>query len=289
MFYMMLTLSAMLLGIDFALNKIYQRNYGTSPKAVLLFNSLLGLTTAVIFFAFNGFKLRFSLYSLIMAGIMSTFVMCYNILGFRLLKSGTLTLYTLFLMTGGMILPYIYGLLFLHENFSLLRTAGLILILSGVILSNFNGEHINAKQILLCATVFILNGFVSIISKIHQSQETYACVNSAEFIILGGIFKFFLAGFLFFIFKNKSPAEKNPISLKKAVFIIAGSAAIGGISYLLQLFGAKTLPATLLYPFITGGSIIFSALADLILFKEKLSSKLLLSIFLCFTGTLMFL
>ena len=289
MYYLMLTGAAMLLGADFALNKIYQKVHGTAPKAVFFFNSLLGLITAVIFFCINGFKLDFSLYSFVMAGLMSALVMCYNIIGFRLLRSGTVAMYTLLLMTGGKVLPYIWGLLFLNEDFSLLRTAGLAVILSGVILSNFSGERVNIKQIVMCVAVFVLNGFVSIISKMHQSQTSFDSVNAAEFIILGGIFKFLLAGILFLVFKNKDSSESGGIPLNKAVIIITSSAFIGGVSYMLQLLGAKSLPATVLYPFITGGSIVFSSFAGVIFFKEKLSAKLIISVMLCFAGTVMFL
>ena len=62
-----------------------------------------------------------------------------------------------------------------------------------------------------------------------------------------------------------------------------------GISYLLQLTGAAELPATVLYPMVTGGSIIFSALSGRVFFKEKLSVYQLVSIGLCFVGTLLFL
>lgn len=289
MYYLMLTGAAMLLGADFALNKIYQKFYGTAPKSAFFFNSLLGLITAVIFFCINGFRFDFSIYSFVMAGLMSMLVMCYNMIGFRLLRSGTVAMYTLFLMTGGMVLPYIWGLLFLNEDFSLLRTLGLTVILSGVVLSNFSGERVNIKQIVMCVAVFALNGFVSIISKTHQSQTTFNSVNAAEFIILGGFFKFLLAGILFLVFKNKDGSESREHSLKKAVIIITSSAVISGVSYMLQLLGAKSLPATVLYPFITGGSIVFSALTGVSLFKEKLSAKLIISVILCFAGTLMFL
>lgn len=79
MYYLMLTGAAMLLGADFALNKIYQKFYGTAPKAAFFFNSLLGLITAVIFFCINGFKLEFTVYSFVMAGLMGLFVMSYNV------------------------------------------------------------------------------------------------------------------------------------------------------------------------------------------------------------------
>lgn len=286
----MLTGAALLLGVDFALNKVYQKFYGISPRSAFFFNSLLGIVTAVIFFCINGFSFHFSLYSFIMAGLMSLCVMCYNIIGFRLLKSGTMAMYTLFLMTGGMVLPYIWGLFFLDEKFSILRTVGLAVILSGVVLSNFSGNKINKKQILMCIAVFLLNGCTSIVSKMHQTSVAFESVNAAEFIILGGIFKFLFAGILFLISKKPSDSkDNNRTSLKKAVIIITASAAIGGISYMFQLLGAEVLPATVLYPFITGGSIVFSTIIGVICFREKLSLKLIVSVLLCFAGTVMFL
>ena len=73
------------------------------------------------------------------------------------------------------------------------------------------------------------------------------------------------------------------------MIIIALAAAVGGGSFMLQLLGAKALPATVLYPFITGGSIVFSSVADVIIFKDKLSIKLVISIIVCFVGTLLLL
>lgn len=287
--YFMLVFAALLLGIDFALNKIYQGIYGTAPKAAFFFNALLGLATAVIFFFVNGLRLHFSVYSFLMAGLMSFLVMSYNIIGFRLLKAGTMAMYTLFLMTGGMVLPYIWGLLFLDEPFSVLRTAALLLILSGVILSNFGGERVRLKQIAMCAAVFVINGCTSIVSKMHQSQTRYESVGTVDFVILGGIFKFLLAGILFLAAKKEDKAESGKLHLMKAILIISASAAVGGVSYIFQLLGAKSLPATVLYPFITGGTIVFSSLTGVLAFKEKLSPKLILSVVLCFAGTVMFL
>ena len=127
--YLLIIGATVLLALDFALSKKYQGKVGTSAKAGLFFNCANGLLTAIVFFCIGGFKLSFSLYSLIMAALMSAFAMCYSIIGFKVLKMGSMSLYTVFLMTGGMILPYIYGTIFLNEKFSVLRLIGLLLIL----------------------------------------------------------------------------------------------------------------------------------------------------------------
>lgn len=286
--YIMLTSAALLLVMDFSMNKIYQSLRGTSLNSSLFFNLILGLATAIIFFVINRFKLSASPYSALAALLMGAMTMTYNIIGLRILKQGSMAIYSLFLMIGGMALPYVWGLAFLNETFSTVRTIGLVLIIGGVILSNFSGEKINLKQICMCLAVFVLNGLVSIVSKMHQIEANYQCVSTIEFIILGGIFKFFISGILLIFLRSKGGQiyEKNNFS--KSLLIIISSAVISGSSYFLQLYGAKSLPATVLYPFVTGGSIVFSALADTTFFKERLSRKLIISLGLCFAGTIMF-
>lgn len=72
--------------------------------------------------------------------------------------------------------------------------------------------------------------------------------------------------------------------------LILLTAVANGISYMLfQLIGAVKLPATVLYPLITGGTIILSSLADFLIYKEKLSLKQWSGVGIAFLGTLMFL
>ncbi|MBQ8758860.1 MAG: EamA family transporter, partial [Clostridia bacterium] len=218
----------------------------------------------------------------------NAFSVCYSILAFKLLKMGTVALYTLVLMCGGMIVPYIFGLVFLGEPFSALKTAGLAIILAGVVLANISKEKIGKKQIIICTAVFFLNGLVSVFSKLHQSAGDFERVNSTEFVLIGGIFKFIFAGILFLLAKKDKDNNDTNSSILPLILIIS-SAVAGGLSYMLQLHGAENLPATVLYPFITGGSIVATSVCSVIFFKEKLSKNLFISIILCFAGTLMFL
>lgn len=289
MSYAMLTVASFLLGIDFSLQKLYQKIFGTKPNAVLLFNSLTGLFGAIVFFFINGFRLNFSLFSCIMAVAFSALCMCYSIIGFQLLKYGTMAMYTLFLMSGGMLLPYAWGIVFLNEPVSPVRIAAAAVIIAGVILSNFSREKVDLRIILMCCAVFILNGCVSIVSKAHQITENNSAVNSAEFVILSSAAKFIIAGIMFLYYSRQDTSKTKSVISPKAFLIMPCSAAISGISFFLQLLGASKLPASVLYPFITGGSIIFSFLFGIIFFKEKLSLRIVISIILCFAGTLMFL
>ena len=135
--YIMLLVAELLLAGDFSINKLYQRKAGAGARAALRFNAVNGLFTAVIFFFINGFLNGFALectaFSLLLATAMAVFALSYNFIGFRMLRDGNMASYTLFLMTGGMMIPYVWGIFALNEVFSLLRTLGLVLIIAGVI------------------------------------------------------------------------------------------------------------------------------------------------------------
>lgn len=292
-YYLMIVLAVILLAGDFAVNKLYQKRYGTSLETGLKFNALMGLFTAIIFFAINGFKFEFSAFSVLMAGIVALSIMSYNILGFRVLKSGSMAFYTLFLMCGGMFVPYVWGVLFLHEKLSLMHLAGLILIISAIALTA-NDKKMPGKRILaLCVIIFFLNGISSVAAKMHQIEKTYFCITETEFVIATGIAKFIIAAIAYMIVKigkkDKNADKCNKSGFAWGVLLIVLSTLLSGLSYILQLNGAKNLPATVLYPLITGGTIIFSSLTGIIFFKEQISKKLILSIIICFAGTCMFL
>ncbi len=287
MSYAFVIFATVLLAFDFALQKKYQTFEGVDLIAGLKFNAVSGLITAVIFFALSGFKIEFSLFSIILAFAMALFGMVYSILGFKILKTSGMAIYSIFLMSGGMLLPYFYGVLFLEEELNLFRIVGAVIIFIAVIFSNKEKHNIKAAVLPLCVAVFILNGFVSIVSKAHQINETFAPVSSTAFVMYSGIAKFLFSSVALLFCREKK--QSVSFSSKATLLVLSGSALISGVSYMLQLIGAKELPATVLYPIVTGGSIIFSALSGKVFFKEKLNSYQLISIALCFIGTLLFL
>ena len=154
-----------------------------------------------------------------------------------------------------------------------------------------DSKRVDAKTLVLCVLVFLLNGFVSVVSKQHQINPV--AVSSNDFVTLTGIIKFIACGIaLIPVAKRskKSVAAKRTEGKKGYIFmLILLSAVINGVSYLLQLIGAKNVDATVLYPFITGGTVVFTILVDWICFKNKPSSKIITGAVLCLLGTCLFL
>lgn len=288
-YYIMVVLATVLLAVDFVLQKTYQKSQGTSVKAGLRFNAGVGLGTAVLFYCLNGFSVSISLYAVLMAVGMSLCLLGYTLLGFRVLKAGNMSFYTMFLMTGGMVVPYVWGVLFLNESLSIKRVLGLLAILAAIIVSNCSKEKLSVKILFLCVGIFFLNGGSSVVSKLCQTPDHYGVVAPMEFVFWTGLVRFLLCTVLAVFVKEENAAEGAPaVSWKEIVWIVLGSALVSGISYQLQLVGAANLPATVLYPILSGGSIVFSSFADWICFGEKPNMLQWTGVLLCFAGTCLF-
>lgn len=288
MFYsLLMVLSAFACACNFAITKVYQLEKGNGPKAGVVFNCICGLLGAVLYFAFCGFNCEFTAYSLIMAFLLTLFSGIYTMIGFKIMSMGNMTIYTVFLMLGGMVGPYIYGLVFLNEAITLTKFIAIIVMIIAVITQS---SRLSVKQSLkyyvLCVLVFLLNAGVSIVSKIHQIEQVHSIVDPESFIILKNATKFLFFALLIPFFSKENIHFKT--KLPKTLIVIAGSAVISSVAYVLQLFGASTLPATIQFPIITGGTIVFSAFFDVLVYKVKLSWLQVMSVVLCVISTIIF-
>ena len=61
-----------------------------------------------------------------------------------------------------------------------------------------------------------------------------------------------------------------------------------GLSYYLQLISAEKLPAVALYPIVTGGTMVMTALAGKVFFHERISRFSAVGILLAFLATFLF-
>lgn len=284
--YLSILLSDISTTAGFLAQKEYQKRRGSSMAESLKYSMLLGAISAVLFLVISGFTVECSAYSLVMAFLKTVFATAYLLISFVILKKGTLAMYTVFLMSGGMILPYIYGIAFLGEELTILRTVGIAVITAALVIMNAQNGKKQGREIFLCIAVFVLNGLVSITSKVHQIDVR--AINTNDFIFWSSLIRALVCLPLFLVFKNKckvvSAENKKPILL-----IITVASVMTTLGFLFQLYGAINVPAGVLFPLITGGNVILSALAGRIFFKEKLSKRQIIAIGVCAVGTCMFL
>lgn len=297
MYYLMILVAVVLLALQFSTNKFYQLRFGNAVTTSLLFTALSGLVTALLFFCLNGFSVQITAFSLGMATIIAVLCCSYTLIGFRMFALGSLSVYSMFLMLGGMLLPYLYGVIWLSESLTIGRILGVVLLAVSMIFPVLGEKGGSAQTrklfFLLCFVVFTLNGFVSITSKIHQIA-VMPTVGAMDFVILSnGINGLLSTLALLILCQTKHTAPLPEPLTNRSMGLIAGivmvNAACNGTSYMLQLVGAANVPASVLYPLVTGGMVVLSAIAGMVFFREFPAKKTAIGLLLSFAATFLFL
>lgn len=299
--YILLVLAAVCIAGMFSLKKYYQEKFADKVKSVWLYSAITAASSIVMFLILNGFKLRFESLSFVLAVILAVISTLNGLLGIIVVKYGEVSVYTVFMMLGGMLLPYAHGILFLQESPSICSIIGIVILVFAIILpviEKLKEKAKNAKLFtLLCVTVFILNGCVSIFSKLSRIIDEALPVY--DFLIWHYIFVF-LYSILFVwtlhIWERRKNLESVSSFIKAktnkeksfAVCVIIITALVSSVGYLFQLIGAESLPSTVLYPIVSGGSIVLTAIAGRCFFKEKISFLKIMSIVLTLVGTTLF-
>ena len=150
-------------------------------------------------------------------------------------------------------------------------------------------------SVLLCAAVFLLNGCVSIFSKVHQIETTRETLSTIPYATLSSLIGCISSGLWLLVewwraHKSGDRIATQGKKLPAAVLgVILGTSSLGAVSSFLQLYSAAHVDASILYPMMTGGIIVLSALAGRVAFGERQSRREWLLIALCFGATLLFL
>ncbi len=263
-YYLMILISALLFSGQFLLNNEFRKECGNTWNSALkfaLYSSLFGLPALL---CINKFHLEFSLFSAVVAVVFSVVTIALVFSSIKAFLYANLSVYSVFAMIGGMLLPFAYGIL-CGEKLTWARIVCCILIAACVLMSINKGEN-TKKAVKYYVAVFILNGMVGVIFKFHQ-MNVDLCVDSGSFIILTKIFTVLLAAVMLAFQKEKS----YTVSKKACVYTIIYS-LVNSIGNLMMLISLIHLPASVQYPMVTGGTIVFSVLISVIM-KEKITKR----------------
>lgn len=308
--YIFIIISVFGFALQFVLMQIYEKQIKQNLITGIFLTIITNVVGAVFFFAINLCKINISERAIFLAGLLAVDMVAYNLLSLRALSLGNLAVYSMFMMLGGMALPVLYGVIFLKEDLSVCKIIGLIsltvfMVLQALSSRNKSGEKQQANSqdqtakekqknriyFLYCMTVFIVNGLTGVISKAHQVGEN--AVDEKSFLVLSCAFTVIL-GLLIFVIERlatrKKTLQKELMAMLKAK-PLGISAALGivmyGANYFL-LLAARTVPASAQFPIVSGGVIALSALASVLIFKDKLSKTETVAVVGSFVSTVLF-
>ncbi|MGN1052070.1 MAG: hypothetical protein ACI4SH_01610 [Candidatus Scatosoma sp.] len=296
--YILIVLAGLLIAGQFTFNKLYEQRISSSVFAFLLFPLVAAVIDAGLFFCINGFSLEFSTFSFLLALTNAVLQVGSIVCSILVVRWGPVSIYTIFMMLGGMILPCFYGVCFLQETPSVWAIIGVFVLIAALITSAIPpkvGKPKNAgKFFFFCMLVFFLNGGTSIVSKAHQINTQALPV--LDYMVWNYLLQFAISAicvlslYLFNVAKKapKRGSIRSKQGLWKILLIAALYAVCTGVGYLMILLGASAVAASVLYPLITGISIITTTVVTRIVFKEKINRNNLIGLILLVVGMVLF-
>ncbi|WP_029502156.1 DMT family transporter [Lachnoclostridium phytofermentans] len=223
----------------------------------------------------------------VLFGILFGFLFAFTILFYNLaINSGPLS-YTAFYFSSSMLLPTLFGLLFLKEELRWTLIVAIMLFLIAFYFLNVTKESkdesassTQRKQkrqwLLYCILTFIGNGCLAIVQKLHQHLQHGT--EASGLMLLG----FAFASLCYFIAypvvkqssSNKgsiilSPKKKAKENLIPILFLAAGSL----LGNLLLTSLAGKIPSSYLFPLVQGSIILGITIISTLFFHEKLSTR----------------
>lgn len=254
--------------ISMALQSVSRKSYQkkTSGKGSCIFNVIACLTAAVFFWVSGGFEFDMNPavipYSIGFAATYGTTVYC----GFLALMYGPLSLTSL--ISGySLMVPTLYGLVFMNEPISVYLIIGLVFLALSLFFIAIKKEEkqISARWVVLVILSLLGNGICSTILSVQQINFEGAYKN--EFMIMALIL---LVIFLSVVTYRREKREIKE-SLKVGIGWMVLWGVLNGATNLFVMMLATRVPASIMYPLISGFGLILSWLMSRFLYKEKLT------------------
>lgn len=275
--YLMIIIAAVMFSFQFVFHDGFRRENGSDWNSSLKFTFYTSVAGLLALLIINKFHIEFSLFSLATASVYTIVCILSSYSSIKAFLYANLSVYSVFSMIGGMLLPFLYGIMG-GEAFKTTRLVCCLLISLAVIMSINKGEH-SSKAIKYYMLVFFLNGMVGVISKFHQSYPAL-CVDSGSFMILTRI-----TGILFCLVLLLCLKKRNFTVNKKALIYTGLYAILNSVGNLLLLIALLYLPASVQYPIVTGGVIVCSTVI-VIIRREKITKRELLAAAIAFVATI---
>ncbi len=273
MHYILILISALMFSSRFLCSKKYQQTAGADVMSSMANTVYTAVISMVAMLLMSGFRLQFSFFSL---GI--SFIYCINsffltIFTFKALKHANLSVYSLFMMLGSIVLPSSFAMLFYHEQLTPNRIICFVCIFAALLATVKKGSGSKKAYIYYCL-VFLGNGLAGVISKIHQSSPE--AVPTSSFLFQCAVINFTVCSIALLYYAKKSREFQRVFSFAPIFWSMLGGIIMAIANYI-NIDTLKYVDVAVHSVITTGGTLVFSALIGLCI-KEKITLRTVISV-----------
>ena len=200
------------------------------------------------------------------------------------LKSGPFSI-TCLLVNLNMILPAIYSIIFFNEKLTVIKCIGMALCIVALVLNTQNdGKKASLKWFIYVFAAFFSTGSISIVQKTY-AKSPYAG-NLMQFLFLGYCIAFLITLVFVVVQKVRKQPINFKINLKNILFICGIVLSLGAFQYFFTMANSF-IDAIVLNPSVSGLSTIFLTISGVLIFRERLTKKQILSICMGFAAIIL--
>lgn len=257
----------------------YVKKENPSTSTAYILNGALSLVALVVLFAYAGFKLEFSTFTLITAIVFGIVTMIHLSFQTLALKFGPYS-YTTVIISLSTIITALSGWAFWGEQLSLFKIIGLVFIVACFILAvdkKKDNKSANFIWFILCMVCLITSAGIGLTQKVHQSSDFrfelsgFLCLAFAISTIGS-----FVIGFILRVRENKvlrASGQKVKLNVK---FLIVCSIICGitlALNNVLNLYLSGAVDSAIMFPIANGVPFVMAVVLSFVLFKEKLDKR----------------
>ena len=257
-----------------AAQEVFTKQYSTKKTAgAVTYAALVSISALCMFVLSSGFKFRFR-QELLGYVLLFTAAYCAATVFLTLaMGCGPLSLTSL-IHSYSLMIPTLYGILFLHEKLRVSMCIGMALLVLSLALINYakSDRKKNVRWLLYVCVAFMGNGLCSTVQKAQQVAFGGQYKNEFMIVSLAGVSVILLICSLFL--------ERKQLlsSIRRGWYLAVPCGILNGLTNLFVLLLSTKIAASLMFPILSGGNVVLTSLISVWGFHEKLNRRQLAGI-----------
>lgn len=242
-------------------------------QRIAFFNLIKVGSAFLLFLLLSAFNLSLHGETAIYASVYGISQFFSTLFGFLALASGSLAL-TSTIVSYSVVIPCLFGIIFLHEEISPQKILGFLLLLITLLLLKKPSDNKKSDKhwAFFVITTFCCNAVSAIVQKLHQTAHPGQFREEFMLYAMG-----ISASLFFAVWLISKKGEKPMLSHTKYA---APSGALMGLNGYLTLYLSSKLPASVLFPTVSVIQTLFNIVFSRVFFKERLTRLQIVGIIL---------
>ncbi len=319
--YFDLLTACLLFSAQFIFTKLFSKKTKGDLQSGLVNGAVIAVVMALYLMPMNGFSYSFSRSALIWASVSGLSSVVMTFINVRAMKLGDLSIVTIYMLLGGQIIPFLYGVLWLNEALTAIKLISVVIltvalfppVIEALAAKKKNGGADNeasggAKDgglvfHLLCLILFFGNGMVSVATKAHvispdaipDTAFTMLCASEQAVLLVLLLIAFAVKNA---VTKREKPVasvftdivKEQPVGAKTMAVLLGISvcySVCNGVANLFSQSCAHTMDSSIQFPILSAAIIVLTALIGKFVFREKITAAKAVSIVLSLIGVVM--